>query len=295
MDASETEFQLVVDFDRGRGDPSRVFRAMASLVDAFSSLDRDLLTAVDVGLNADVVLDNVETGSIKALLRAIISDVPDEALKNADWKKIVGHYLLRAKYLILKWCEDKDELISKPDVDALEGLLAQAVIATDVKLLPAYGRVPTEKLLHDVQLIQGALRVLDEGDRAYFVSRGVEILLNRRMELSPDLVREILTNEIIKSHLITTVLVKKPDYLGRSQWSLQFQGHKIEASIRDKEWLGRFQSRLLDVRPGDSLKVDLVQETYYGYLGEIVHRQYAIDQVLDVIRPPAWGQSDAFE
>jgi hypothetical protein len=295
MDASETEFQLVVDFDRGRGDPSRVFRAMALLVDAFSSLDRDLLTAVDVGLNADVVLDNVETGSIKALLRAIISDVPDEALKNADWKKIVGHYLLRAKYLILKWCEDKNELISKSDVDALEGLLAEAVIATDVKLLPAYGRVPTEKLLHDVQLIQGALRVLDEGDRAYFVSRGVEILLNRRMELSPDLVREILTNEIIKSHLITTVLVKKPDYLGRSQWSLQFQGHKIEASIRDKEWLGRFQSRLLDVRPGDSLKVDLVQETYYGYLGEIVHRQYAIDQVLDVIRPPAWGQSDAFE
>lgn len=294
MDADQAEFEITIDFEKGKGDPSRVFRAMTGLVEAFQSLDEHLLSAIDVGLDAGVVLDDVKAGSIKAIFRAVVSDIPDEALKDADWKRILGHYLLKSKYLILAWCADSKDVVSKASVDALEDQLAVEAANTDIKLLPAYGRIPTDRLLNDVQNVQAALRLLDDADKAFYESRVGRVRLDPGLEISPDLVREILTREVLRSHAITTVLVKKPDYLGRSQWAFQFQGHKVEASIRDKGWLGRFQSRLLDVRPGDSLKVDLAQETFYGYDGSVIHRQYAIDQVIDVIKPPSWGQSDAF-
>jgi hypothetical protein len=295
MQLYQDHFEIVIDFDKGRGDPARVFKAMTGLVESFQSLDEHLLGAIDRGLDAKVVLDDVEAGSIKAVLRAVVSDVPDEALKNGDWKRILGHYLLKSKYLILEWCKDRSEVVTKESVDALEVQLEREAAKTDIKLLPAYGRVPTESLLRDVQGIQYALGLLDDADKAFYVSEAGRVALNARLELSPELVRDILTSEVVHSHVLTTVLVKKPDYLGRSQWSFQFQGHKIEASIRDKEWLGRFQARLLDVRPGDSLKVDLAQETFYGYMGEVVHTLYSIDQVIEVIRPPSWGQADAFD
>jgi hypothetical protein len=295
MDASRDEFEITIEFDRGRGDPARVFRAMTGLIESFQSLDEHLLAAIDAGLEADVVLDNVEAGSIKAILRAIVSDVPDEALKNADWKRLLGHYLLKSKYLILSWCADSSEVVSKASVDALEAELATEAANTDIKLLPAYGRIPTDRLLGDVQNVQAALLHLDEADKAFYESSIGRVRLDASLELSPELVREILTKEVVRSHAITTVLVKKPDYLGRSQWAFQFQGHKVEASIRDKEWLGRFQARHLDVRPGDSLKVDLAQETFYGHAGDVIHQQYAIDQVIDVIKPSIWGQADAFD
>jgi hypothetical protein len=242
-----------------------------------------------------LVLEDVQAGSIKATLKNLISEVPDEALKNADWKKIVGHFLVKAKYLILRWCEERDAIDSRQDVKGLQEQLLAAAEETDIKLFPAYSSMQPTELLADIKLIQESLAPLQEGDKVTFTGCGESVVLNENLILSEELVRDLLTREVVDSNSIQVIQVKKPDYLGRSQWSFRYDGHKIEASIQDKEWLGKFQTRLVDVRPGDSLKVDLHEQLYMGYDGEIVHRYYLIDYVIEVIKPPLWRQSDIFE
>lgn len=295
MESEASVYELVVDFDQGRGDPSRIFKAMGGIVDALQSLDKHLIAMIDEGLGASLVLDSVEAGSVRATLRNVISDIPDEALAKSDWRLIVGHFLLKAKYLILRWCEDRDTLVSRSNVEELTQIIANEATNTGVKVLPAYGPLQPDALLSDVQAIQQSLAVLDENDRATYVSSYGRVHMNPRLVLSAELVREILTRHVVKTHQITLMRVKKPDYLGRSQWSFQYSGHRIDASILDKEWLGRFQARLVDVRPGDSLKVDLTHEIFYGYLDEIIHQQYTVNHVIDVVRPELWTQSDAFD
>ena len=209
-------------------------------------------------------------------------------------EKIIGHYLLKSKYLILQWCGERNVIDSRADVKALEDQLLVVARETDVKLLPAYASVPSHQLLADIRAIQQSLEDLMDHDKATYKSSFGTVELNGGLVLSNDLVLEVLTREIVESNGIRIVQVKKPDYLGRSQWSFRYDGHKIEAAIHDKEWLGRFQSRLVDVRPGDSLKVDMHEKIYYGYEGEIVHRHYAINGVIDVIRPSSWSQVDLF-
>ncbi|MDO9312640.1 MAG: hypothetical protein Q7T85_13280 [Nitrosomonas sp.] len=88
--------------------------------------------------------------------------------------------------------------------------------------------------------------------------------------------REVLTQEVIKSSGVKIIKVKKPDYLGQSMWGFVYDGKFIEAKITHNEWLYEFQSRRLSVNPGDSLKVTLYEEISYGYEEEIVHKHYEL-------------------
>ncbi len=287
---SNNDFELKIDFVPGEGDPTRAFKAMSGLIESFQSLDSHLLSSFDVSLSTSLVLDEVEAGSIKARLRDIVEGMPDEALKNLEWKKIIGHFLLKGKYIVLDWLKERNEIASRDDVRVLENRLQEAAEETDIKLLPAYASPNAERLLSDIHSIQESLCYLDEEDIASYEYDGKSVSLNKELNISNEVVREVLTKEVVKSSGERVLKVKKPDYLGSSKWQFKYDGRAIEAKITDSEWLGTFQSRKEDVRPGDSLRVLLYEEISYGYDGEVVHRHYEIEKVYEVIRPPTQGK-----
>ncbi len=286
---NNNDFELKIDFVPGEGDPTRAFKAMSGLIESFQSLDSHLLSSFDVSLSTSLVLDEVEAGSIKARLRDVVEGIPDEALKNSEWKKIIGHFLLKGKYIVLDWLKERNEIASRDDVRVLENRLQKAGEETDIKLLPAYASPNAERLLSDIHSIQESLGYLDEEDIASYEYDGKSVPLNKELNISNEVVREVLTKEVVKSSGERVLKVKKPDYLGSSKWQFKYDGRAIEAKITDSEWLGTFQSRKEDVRPGDSLRVLLYEEISYGYDSEVVHRHYEIEKVYEVIRPPTQG------
>lgn len=286
MDEPEDEsFEIHIDFKPGEGDPSRVFRAMSDLIDSMQALDSHLANSFDIALDASLVLDEINAGSIKARFRDIIAGLPDEALKDANWKKILGHFLLRAKYILLEWLNSTTKISHRDDVRVLENKLLLAAEETGLKQIPAYTAPRAEVLLSDILSIQESLEALEEADTVTYLYAERRIKINRDLTISNEIVREVLTKEVVKTSAKRTVKVKKPDYLGKSMWDLQYDGRAIEAKISDHDWLAKFQSRKADVRPGDSLRVTLYEEISYGYEGEIVHRHYEIEKVDDIIHP----------
>lgn len=290
IDRLENEFEIKIDFRPGDGDPARVFKTMSGLIDAFQSLDSHLASSFDISFSASLVLDEIEAGSIRAKFRDVVEGLPDEALKNGEWKKIIGHFLLKSKYAILDWLNGRNEINHREDVRVLEGELTRIAEETNLKQLPAYSAPKAEVLLSDIHAVQESLSNLSEGDGATYRYGRYEIPFNRDLSISNEIVRDVLTKEVVKSSGKRVVKVKKPDYLGQSMWALQYDGRAIEARIGDLDWLAKFQSRVLDVRPGDSISVMLYEEISYGYEGEVVHRHYEVENVYEVIRPPV--QSD---
>jgi len=282
----EDEFEIKIDFKPGNGDPARIFKAMSGLIDSFQSIDAHLASSFDVSLSTSLVLDEIEAGSIKAKFRNLIEGIPDEALKNGEWKKIMGHFLLHAKYAILDWLKDRDDISHRDDIRVLEGELIRIAEETDLKYLPAYAAPSAEVLLSDIHSIQESLVYLVEDDAATYSYDKKEVSFNPDLNISNEVVREVLTKEIVKSSAKRIIKVKKPDYLGQSMWSFQYDGRAIEAKITHEDWLAEFQSRTKDVKPGDSLRVMLYEEISYGYEGEIVHRHYEIETVYEIIKPP---------
>ena len=99
------DYCIRIDFERGSERPARVFNAMAGLIDVFQAIDADLAKSVSARIEPVLVLQEVEAGSIKTWLSSVIKSVDDEALKEGDWKKVVGTYLLKGKMQILKFLE----------------------------------------------------------------------------------------------------------------------------------------------------------------------------------------------
>ena len=57
----------------------------------------------------------------------------------------------------------------------------------------------------------------------------------------------------------------------------------ISARIEDGAWLRRFQSREVDVRPGDSLRCEVRIEHLYGHDNELLIERYTIVRVVEVL------------
>ena len=110
MSDSPEEFEIRVEFARGIGDPTRVFRTMAGLIEAAQRMDTHLAEMIGANVRTSLVLEDVEATSLKSRLRSVIEAIPDEPLQAGDIKKLVGHFLLKGKHKVLDWCAERNEV-----------------------------------------------------------------------------------------------------------------------------------------------------------------------------------------
>lgn len=104
-----SSYTIKIDFSRGTPDPARVFDATASYIRAFQGMDTSLLYPFDVpGVRSIVLLEDIQAGSLLTILKTILEGVDDEALKDLDWKKAVGAYLVRAKHRLIAYIDKKE-------------------------------------------------------------------------------------------------------------------------------------------------------------------------------------------
>lgn len=295
MTESNSDFEIRVEFQRGTGDPARVFRAMTGLIESAQNLDEHLAGTIGTTVHTSLILQDIETASLKAKLQTIIQSVPDEALRDGDTKKVIGHFLLKAKHRVLDWCSARSEIQGRDEVEELEGEILRLAEQADVKLLPAYAPVDTGRLLSDVTAIHCALANLERDDRATFSSLEGISKYNPNLVVSDGIVRELVTRETITTEGVRIVKVKKPDYLGSSKWGFRYMGHQIEAKILDGVWLAKFQDRRVALHPGDSLRVVLRECTSYGYDNELVHVDYEVVEVQEVIPAPKFQQTNLID
>ncbi len=278
------DFGITIHFDKGES-PSAAFKTLSEMIDAFEQFDRDLLDSIDTKIEPTIILEDLEVGSVKAWLRNILRSVDDDGLKELDWKKIVGGYLVQGKYAIIKFLEDKTEITSRTDIQQLEQELYQLAKKTDVKRFPAYTPISTVKLLHNIKNISASVNSLKETDRVSFTiteeSKTAEF--NMQFQFSPESVEDLLTKETLTSEAVMILKVKKPDYLGESRWDMRHEKRTIPAKITDMAWLAKFQERKVNVRPGDSLKVRIKVSVKYDYNNEVIGEDYDIVEVLEVI------------
>ncbi len=279
------EFDLYIDFVEGRGSPSRVFHSMGELIDAFAQLDQVLAGIVAEGSQAEIVLDEVVGGSIRSKLRSIITDIPDDALKDGEWKKVLGHFLVRGKHVLLEWLQENPEVTRLEQVRDLQDQLAVEAERTGARLLPMYHPVDLRTLLGVIAEIDRSVLLLDSRDTVRYESPYGHVAISHSQHVHEELIRELLTREVISATDERIVKVKKPDFLGRSQWVLKYAGHNINANFDDIPWLTAFQGGEKDVKPGDSLRVVMQEEVYYGYNMEVIHATYTVMEVREVIRP----------
>jgi len=294
MNDLKSDFCIEIDFKKSSSErPSRVFKAMAGLIDSMQSLDVSLAQTIDARIRPELILQDIEVGSIKSWLRNRILEIDDDALKTLDIKKIIGDYLVKAKYRILERLKTKDSL-NASEIKALQVQLQKLAEETGVRKIPSYGVVRYRELAEFWIRTSESTAVLGESDVAKYISGSGQIILPKGTFLDDEAKEQILTQEISTEETTLLLKVKKPDYLGQSRWLFHHDKHPIEANIDDKEWLAAFQNREIIIRPGDSLKARLKTEVRKGYDKEDISVHYCITKIFDVIPGDTGTQASLF-
>lgn len=278
----EQQFEFVIDFVRGEGAASRVLLAANDFVQACERLDAELVKSVHSGIEAHVVLDDVQSGSLKLMLRNVLRGVPDEAIRDLDWRKAVGSYLLKAKYQILQWADDPQ---APQQLTEVRRAITMAAAETDVRHLPDYAPPSPAVLIRALEDLQDVKDRLIPGDRATYVSPVGTHRIDQTVRFSSDEIERLAVRETLTQPPATMILlVKRPDYLGKAKWDLRHGKRPVQAVIADEDWLKRFQYRDVDVRPGDALRCQVEIELLYGFDNELIGEHYRVTKVEEVLR-----------
>lgn len=277
----KADFAFEIDFKKGEGSASRVFAATTDFIRACERLDAELVQAIDANIETVMMLEDIEIGSIKTWLRTALRAVDDDAIKTLDWKPLVGAYLVKAKYAVIRWTEDTDAPKSLPD---LRREIQRIAAETDVRHLPDYSPPSPTALIGAMRDFQTVKSHLIEGDRAIMVTPQGEIEMNLTMRWPIEDIEALAVARTIDMPAAEMILaVKKPDYLGTSKWDLRHGKRTIQAKIEDEEWLRGFQHRAVDVRPGDALRCVVRLEHLYGHDNELLMERYTITEVKEVM------------
>ncbi len=82
------------------------------------------------------------------------------------------------------------------------------------------------------------------------------------------------------------LVIKKPDFLGKSQWSFRHGRANFAAPIVDEDWLHDFHSGKHPLSPGDALMVRVRFDHLYSESGDLIESEKQIVKVVEVIKMP---------
>lgn len=293
----DADFAIVIDFKKDSGDPARVFRAADKTIRALALADNAFCSSIDSSIRTMLVLEDIEAGSIKIWLKNILTATDDDALKNIDWKPAVGKYLVRAKYVYLKWANKSEP---EQTLSSLTRDIQTIASETDVLHLPDYAPPQSQDLIAATRTLDEARGDLIEGDELIYRSADEDDIrfdLGIRWDIS-DLEAMSVKETAVHENMSMNLIVKKPDYLGNSMWDLRHGNKTISAKMEDGDWLEAFQDRQIDIRPGDALKCKVTLENRYGFDNELISESFTITKVMEVLekhtpRQHSWisGQS----
>lgn len=289
------EFEITLEFEKQSRDPSRIFYSMGEYIDSFSLLDSSLLSIFDAKIDTHLELEDIKSGSVKALISRVLNTVDDEALKEGDWNRVLGLFLHKAKHSVLQWCEQNKEIT---DVRLLEEQTQKINLLagdTNLQFLPAYQEFTPKALLTCVQSLEDSGKILHESDKVIYKSNDDEIEVSRNVSFAPEVIAEVLSPEPENLRQQAIVTIKKPDYLGNSQWELRMDGHTIKAHILDDDWLTSFKKRQFEIMPGDSLRVILEIRYPKDKQNQIKETQYDVVEVLGIVPGTTNEQQDFTE
>ena len=225
------------------------------------------------------------TGSLKVWFATALRAIPDEGLKNLDWKKAIGALLVKVKYKTIEWLEGKPTIRDVSEIEELRNEILRLKHEVErLRQMPIETSLQLSVVVNIVQRISISLASIPDDQNVTFASPEGTLRVNTAFSVSDEQLREILvrTHRVHRVHV--PLVVKRPDYLGVSMWDVIESGHSVKAKIIDQDWLERFHNREVSLLPGDALMAGLRIDAYFDEEGNVFETKYTVEKIEEVVK-----------
>jgi hypothetical protein len=283
----EGDIVLDIKFD-AQGSPARVFSIAGDLIQALEEFDGAIIDSIDSKITTSFILEDVNKSSLRVVLKNIIKNIDDDALKSLDIKRQIGKFLLKGKYIALEWLDTAPEQSETPRLEDLTGKLRRLAEETDARHLPDYPPPNPKRLAQSLESIQRAKARFIPGEVLVITLGQDDYRVNTEQVWSPigfiaDSKEHELSNELDLVLTIHTV-----PFIGKSKWRFKHGKRSFSAAIVDEVWLDEFHSGKHALRPNDALRVRARFEYTYDEKGALTDEVVSVIKVYGIIHslPP---------
>ncbi|EGQ8487662.1 hypothetical protein ACOGST_004014 [Vibrio alginolyticus] len=278
---------IKISFDTNVGNPSRVFHSMGGLIDGLNEAQQVVLDSINLEMTISSSLKRTIEGScICVEEKTLFFKQPNQEIE------IKKGFLDTLSDIFIDWFGDPDtsEIDSPEPIDELaknaEKCISKFINTT--KTAPFnVSHISRYNLAKAIEKISNSLALLDNNDTVYFdhslYSESPKQLINKNKVFART-VDELFSNMI--QHTQNGVIVEICNIdLNKNTWKFRWKQRGVSkaqfnAEIRHTEWLAEWYSRNIDIRPGDSLKVDIT--SFKGKVGK--KKPCVISKVHSIVR-----------
>lgn len=241
----ESSFEIRLDYKPSTGKPERVFLAMAAYVTAFENLTFTVGKSIDADLNFTYELAGIQIGSLKSIIKC-----------TSGFEKVANALASIPRY-IANSMVDLDSVESEELIDNVVEGVENELITLGAVEFPNQVNIDRYQYAKDIKILCKASELLADGETVDIRTPQDNNVtyLNTKVKFEKE-VDDLFGTDSVEVKKIETLLVKKPVFLGDSQWDFKSVERNLSfsAPIEHKEWLERYQScNMGHLDPGDAL------------------------------------------
>ena len=278
----KNSFEIKLEFAPNTKNPFRLFQSYAEIIDGITSINSVITRSVNSDYTKELILEDLEKGSIVGKFIDWITVNEDDTIDNIKDNEAINSYIHESRNETLKFIENKKYKVS--ELKELKEKLEDIAAKQEIKNTFNYASPGLIDLAKSINQIVNSTKKLNDTEKYTFATSNDMINVdNKSQTIDIEKVEEELTENEIITQKEAYYKIKKPDFLGNTQWEFKHGNTSPKAKISHQAWLDGFLAGKIPVVPGDSLKVLVKQTTKYDKNGYVLFDKFEIVEVLEVI------------
>lgn len=243
-------------------DPTKVLESLGSLISAFRRFDGALLATLDHKSELAYSLKTFEVGSLRACIKYLIKIPADESLKTITWLPVIGDYLIWARKVMINEWNNAEER-------GWDGIIERIRLGTFLFFSDSHlNYIGSIAYLQPIAITATLTALTYSGQQARSDDKLVVETNGEADELKKSvyIARSPSSDSDPKPYTdYAELVIRKPDLLGDSQWTVIYKGSNARAKILDVKFLQSFLTGSVVIKPGSAIlgKVT-IQESQSG-------------------------------
>ena len=278
-------FELNYLFDEKKN----IFHSLEKVKTIYETLyeyDKLLVRHIYQSVNIEYSLIDLEYSSFKSKVEQLLKSIPDELLKKPDLKTLMGLFLIKAKYWLLKKVSENKTIDTKEQISELTDKINKELrsLAKDQKLIST--DVSNYQILDLVTRLSIDSNNLEEKETYQYKSKFGNAILKKGHFVDKVKILSELGAKNETSETTEIIKPKRIDLLSdETKWSCVLKGRTVPIKIIDKIWLDKYHKRAENISPGDTLKVSLKTTYEFNPNNPKTNISYEVTKVIEVINP----------
>ncbi|MDH4162757.1 MAG: hypothetical protein OEW15_08705 [Nitrospirota bacterium] len=250
VESIEGEIALIIQYQPGKSEAAKILQGALQMVHSFDYVDHSLLSSIDTTLEPVSILNDVQHSSLKLLLARGLRNVPDELIKNPDWKKWLGALLVKGKHKLLeKYDSDRD------GIESVINELKPLYESTPTKMI-GYEPPSVDEVSVALNQVKAARALLPDSNVTFQTELGdipIPLVKVDSSVIVSAVVREVSTPSIIPNAML---LIESVVFKDGNKWRVSDGNHSFNVSLLDDNFIADVNAGRRFGK-GDVLIVDL--------------------------------------